>query len=400
MAREFGCRLVLLGHHQRDQAETFLIQALRGAGVAGLSAMPEEFHRQGVTWARPWLRRSPQEIGAFARAMQLSHIEDPSNLSHEFIRNRVRHEVLPVLETHFAAVHAALSQSAAWAAQADSALQAYVDQDLEALACDAGVPANGRTVESVVGRGGATWAPDVPEPVGALNLEPWLAWGTARRSAVLRRWLYRHTGQLAPASLVVRLMRELPDHPAGRWPCHSGELRRHRNRLQWFKIGEGPHSPLRMDGSDGLTSHPSRRAPESRLVINGPGVYALASWRGAIVVGACHSPGEPCALDLSKIREFVVRPRRGGESFTASANRPPRCLKKQFQAAGIAAWARAVPLIYNGDELVFVPGLGFDARCHAVVQLGGDGPTSAGRTEWVQLQWLPEITDRQVDVSS
>ena len=55
MARHAGCALVLLAHHRRDQAETFLLQALRGAGPAGLAAMPRRAERAGLTWARPWL---------------------------------------------------------------------------------------------------------------------------------------------------------------------------------------------------------------------------------------------------------------------------------------------------------------------------------------------------------
>src|ERR1700749_4501123 len=62
MARDAGASLVLLGHHLHDQAETVLLQALRGAGPAGLAAMPRAVERDGLTWARPWLARTGAEI--------------------------------------------------------------------------------------------------------------------------------------------------------------------------------------------------------------------------------------------------------------------------------------------------------------------------------------------------
>jgi tRNA(Ile)-lysidine synthase len=79
MAREAGCELVLLAHHRRDQAETFVLQALRGAGVAGLSAMPREVQRGGLCWARPWLAQSRVAVQAYVAQHQLSYIDDDSN---------------------------------------------------------------------------------------------------------------------------------------------------------------------------------------------------------------------------------------------------------------------------------------------------------------------------------
>ena len=67
MALAQGIDLVLLAHHRRDQAETFLLQALRGGGVAGLSAMPVSIRREGVTWARPWLAMPREAIEAYVR---------------------------------------------------------------------------------------------------------------------------------------------------------------------------------------------------------------------------------------------------------------------------------------------------------------------------------------------
>ncbi|MBE0548863.1 MAG: tRNA lysidine(34) synthetase TilS, partial [Rubrivivax sp.] len=95
MAREAGCGLVLLAHHRRDQAETWLLQALRGAGPAGLAAMPLQASRQGLVWARPWLDQARQAIDAYVRRHRLQFVDDASNADPRFARNRLRAAVWP-----------------------------------------------------------------------------------------------------------------------------------------------------------------------------------------------------------------------------------------------------------------------------------------------------------------
>ena len=70
---------------------------------------------------------------------------------------------------------------------------------------------------------------------------------------------------------------------------------------------------------------------------------------------------------VSEQRLAALRPvaRGGGERFQRTPGSTPRSLKKAFQAQGVPAWARAAPLFYDGDALVFVPGLGIDARARA-----------------------------------
>jgi tRNA(Ile)-lysidine synthase len=112
MAAAQGCHHVLLAHHRRDQAETWLLQALRGAGAAGLSAMPFEMHKLGVSWHRPWLNQAREVIDAYVHKHRLRHIEDGSNSDTRFARNRLRSQVWPALTAAFADAEKSLVRAA------------------------------------------------------------------------------------------------------------------------------------------------------------------------------------------------------------------------------------------------------------------------------------------------
>ena len=98
---ETGARAVALGHHADDQAETVLMRLLRGAGSGGLSGMA---HRSG--WkVRPLLDAGREQIAEYARIREIPFREDSSNTDRRFLRNRVRHELLPLLVTYNPADH-------------------------------------------------------------------------------------------------------------------------------------------------------------------------------------------------------------------------------------------------------------------------------------------------------
>ncbi|PLX84822.1 MAG: tRNA lysidine(34) synthetase TilS, partial [Desulfuromonas sp.] len=88
-----NCSWIALGHHQQDQAETFLLRLLRGAGVGGLAAM----RMLDPPYARPLLGFPAEMLRDYLRERQLDWREDPSNRSYEYSRNRVRHQLLPLL---------------------------------------------------------------------------------------------------------------------------------------------------------------------------------------------------------------------------------------------------------------------------------------------------------------
>ncbi|MEP7299672.1 MAG: tRNA lysidine(34) synthetase TilS [Burkholderiales bacterium] len=328
MADEHGVTVVLLAHHQRDQAETLLLQALRGAGTAGLSGMPRSVMRDGIEWQRPWLAHSRDAIDAYVRRHRLKHIEDDSNADPRFARNRLRLQVWPALLTAFPGADAALATAAQWTQQADAALAELAHLDLARTATDEG-----------------------------LQVDAWLALSPARRSNALRAWLHRAHGASAPASLVTRLLDELPIRRNARWPVASAELRVYRGVLRSRPVAEAPL--------------PER---ETNLSIQRAGVLALPGWSGALRVEPVAEMGVP----LAWLAHVELRERAGGERFQAGLGRPPRSLKKQFQGAAMPVWERDGPLVYSGGQLVFVPGLGLDAR---VIGLPGQ--------PLVSLRWVP-----------
>ncbi|MBC8057666.1 MAG: tRNA lysidine(34) synthetase TilS [Rhizobiales bacterium] len=327
MALAQGARVVLLAHHERDQAETFLLQALRGAGVAGLAGMPRSIERDGIVWQRPWLDKPRATIDAYLRRHRLKHIDDDSNADPRFARNRLRLQVWPTLLGAFEDADGVLATAAAWAQQADAVLEEVASHDLAAIAGDEG-----------------------------LRIAAWQALSPARRSNALRAWIRREHGAGATASLIARLLEELPVQRSARWPLGSTELRLYRGVLR---------CELQSKQAD---------APDTRVSIRRAGLHAVPGWLGALQVDRVREQGVP----LAWLAQLELRPRRGGEQFQAGLGRPPRSLKKQYQDAGVPMWDRHGPLVYSGGQLVFVPGLGLDAR---VIGMPGQA--------LVTLRWLP-----------
>lgn len=108
VAADAGADAVLLGHHARDQAETVLLHVLRGSGLHGLSGMSADTVLEVPWWngedrsslrvLRPFLTEKPEEVRRVADRSGLLIIKDPSNDDPSFRRNRIRHELLPLME--------------------------------------------------------------------------------------------------------------------------------------------------------------------------------------------------------------------------------------------------------------------------------------------------------------
>lgn len=319
MARAAGCGLVLLAHHRRDQAETFLLQALRGAGVAGLAAMPEKIERDGIVWARPWLDRPRESIEAYVRRHRLRFVDDDSNADERFARNRLRSAVWPSLTAAFPEAESTLADTARWAQQAAALADEIAGADLAACEMDN----------------------------GALHLASWARLTPARARNALRAWLREATGRAPAAALIERLCTELPTAHGAAWSIDA-ELR-----------VEAYRGLLRVSRARTASAAGAR---EPRLAIVRAGSHALPGWGGVLVVTRVRSQGLPAAA----LADVELRERRGGERFQLGPGRPARSLKKQFQAQDVSAADRDGPLVFGGDgALLFVPGLGIDARAVA-----------------------------------
>ena len=122
---------VLLAQHAQDQAESVLLAWSRGAGLPGLSAMPTQMQRHGVTFVRPWLTQSGDSLRQTLRRAGVAWVEDPSNRSQAYTRNRIRHQVLPVLEEALPGSLATLARTARHAAEAMDLLQDLAQLDAQ-----------------------------------------------------------------------------------------------------------------------------------------------------------------------------------------------------------------------------------------------------------------------------
>ncbi len=316
MARDTGCDVVALAHHRADQAETFLLQALRGAGAAGLAAMPASALREGITWVRPWLEQPRQAIEAYVRRHRIAYVDDASNADPRFARNRLRLQVMPALHAAFADAEGALADAAAQAARAQALINEMSQADLSTV-CDA----------------------------GALVIERWHALSEARRRECLRRWLQPHAEQGVAQTLLDRLERELAGTTPARWPFDGGELRRYRGRLTLIAAhGRAPATlPCAAD-------------------VHRIGRHDVPGTAASLRVSRAKHGGIPQVM----LRDAQWRAREASQQFQRAPATPPRSLKKQFQAAGVAAWSRHAPLLVSAaGQLLFVPGLGTDARALA-----------------------------------
>ena len=309
MMQAFDC--VLSAHHEDDQAETLLLNLLRGSGVGGLAGIGA-FQAFGNGWLmRPMLDMSRSAIERYAREHGLDWVEDPSNAQSCFDRNFLRHEVMPILERRWPAAVPRLAHSARLAAEAHALQRDLADIDLVTCGSFSHI-----------------------DCVALRRLSP------VRQRNVLHRAIELAGLPAAPSKRLVEVVRSMlpareDAQPLIAWP--GAELRRYRDMLflsapvpTWV-----PDAPLVLK-ADGLPVYLGTGLGTLRLVMESTGGLRAD----------CVGNG------------LQVRFRTGGERLRPHGRRETQQLKKLLQSAGVLPWMRGqLPLLYAGDALVAVADL-------------------------------------------
>jgi tRNA(Ile)-lysidine synthase len=327
---------VVLAQHLDDQAETLLLQLLRGAGVKGLSAMPvvrtvrKEMDEHVSTGPVPALERRPKllrplldvsrrEIEDYAREHALQWMTDESNDEVSFDRNFLRHALFPLLETRFPAYRTTFLRASRHMAEAS----ALLDELAEVDSAQCAVP-------------------------GKLHVEDLRKLGFPRARNLLRYTLAQH-GVILPSTVKLEeiLRQLLSSCPDTKLHVIFGntEIRCFRSRVHIRKV---------------------QAIPEARwhLVWQGEECLPTPEFGGTLRFTRCIGAG----IGLQKINEqsITIRLRQGGERLRPDCNRPRRSLKNLLREASLPPWQRQrLPLIFSGEQLVCVPGIGVDCDFQA-----------------------------------
>ena len=320
-----GVELLLTAHHHDDQAETVMLQAMRGAGLPGWSGMADLQRDHAllpatVTLARPLLDCSRKQLEQIASERAIAHIVDESNADARFKRNAIRHEIFPLIEQHFEGFTQALARSSHHFQTAQSLLDELACSDLQQC-FDA----------------------------GELNLKRLALLSVDRIDNLLRFWVYEKIGSYPSQAQLHQLHQQMlyaatDTHPQimiGQW------------------VLQREHNHLIIRAQAGVNQPPIEAIP---LVWQGERHIDIPEWRGQLLFEL--GEGEGFDRELLLQGPLTLRPRQGGERLKLDERRPSRSLKNLFQESGVSAGRRPwLPLLYAGDQLLYACGLG--ANCIA-----------------------------------
>lgn len=297
--------VLVTAHHMRDQAETLLLNLLRGSGPDGLRGM--RMLRDlgpGRLW-RPFLHVARERLTEYAERHELRWIEDPHNEDPRFARSFLRAEILPRLARRWPGFEENLARSAALTSESATLLRELAQADIAALAGDG-------------------WL-----PVAALK-----ALSDARRRNLVRVWIQSLElpvpGHEALLKLEADVLRAAHDaNPVLAWP--GGEFRRHRDRL--YAMGVLPPVP-----------------DDFQARWDGRSAFELPEGCGVL---------EPRASSLLPVTVRLARP---GDRFRPHDQGRSRTLKNLFQEASVPTWVRErTPLLAVDGGPVWIGGFGWSA---------------------------------------
>ncbi len=303
--------MLLTAHHANDQAETLLLNLMRGAGVHGLAGMRACRPFAGGWLARPLLGWHRSALQNWLHEQQMEWIDDPSNENTQMRRNYLRHELIPALTAVWPAAVERLAASAALCGEAADLL-------------DTGTAA----------------AIDLLQSTGKLQLDAdgLKELAPPQQSEIIHYWVRQNRLPVPSRAVILELVRQLgserDDHQIRvAWP--GAEIRHYRGRLYLLQ-------PLPIAEPVSESEPTGEHCWSGRRQIELPNNLGRLEFTGQ-------------AADTLPDGDFRIAARRGGERLRLVSNGPHRPLKKLFQEHAIPPWYRPfVPLLWHRGRLLAV----------------------------------------------
>ena len=342
--------LMLTAHHLDDQAETVLLQLLRGSGSAGLSGMdaantaPDLLGNLELVMARPLLGASRAQLEAYVGEHALSYVDDESNTDPRYARNALRHQVMPALAQAFPGFQERFARSARHAQSAQRLLVELAEADL---------------ANCLIG--------------DCIDVAKLRAMSVDRASNLLRHWFVTRNLSIPSSAWLSEMLTQLIEarHDAQLCVTHPEcHIRRYRDRLHITpKLAELAGARDRDD--DVLVQHGQLFRWTSEASLDFP------AYGGALHFDAAGEGESGLDAEWLRAQQLQIDFRKGGERLKPAANRPTRSLKYHYQGCDVPAWERdRLPIVWAGKDLLFAAGIGMD--CHHL----DAGPAARIRLRW------------------
>ena len=323
--------ILVLAHHQQDQAETVLLRLLSGAGIHGLAAMQSIDIREKFTIWRPLLALSRQQIELWAAEMQLRNIQDQTNFDTSYDRAWCRAELWPILEQRFPKMQQALARTS------------YLMQDAETILADV-------LTQDWASCGNAA----------VLNLTPFRQLSAPRQRQLLSAWMKGEDLYRPAFDMVQRLFDEVIESKVdAQAALHWNQYYYVRYQQQLFRVTKAEYLAEQFQTIESI---------EQRFSLDQ--AYALASGKFRIET-------QKYGLSSALLEQpLQIKPRLGGEKLHLYGRVGAWPLKKAIQSAQIFPWQRHTIQILSIDNVmlgVFTP-KGFWLVESAYCEAGGWQP--------------------------
>lgn len=331
---ESGAEALVLAHHRDDQAETLLMHLLRGAGLTGLCGMRTQGQVNGMAVWRPLLDVSREELRAMLAEAGQPWREDASNAGDDYLRNRLRHQLLPAMEALAPGASARLAQTASRLQPEESLLDDLARQAL------------------------------------GLPLRPWLPLAVLRGTdarlhpRMLRLWWRAVTGEESLDAAHTRSLAALAETGVGARCALPGGRQGYRGYRFLHLLGEAA-------------------PPPQAVTVTGPGAYVLGGAMLQVTPGG-QSPGDGVRcqeLPGSLAVGCILRTRRTGDSIRPFGMAGEQPLQDYLVNRRVDAPFRdRIPLLCRGSEVLAAGGVG-----------AGGVPRWKREDGWLRLTWTGEM---------